>query len=292
MSTDENACRRRIAELRRAAARRPRTRSGHPQRRGRRVRRRRVDGQGHRVYTLEGADRPYRILRRADAAGRGHADRRRHDRLLQPRLCRSARHAAREGRRRRRSSTSMVEGDRPSASAACARRASGASQAEVVASTDRRASVPVLLTVNTMPPGERNGVRPARHRPHRAAAPGEAARRRWRALRDTEEAAQGRADCPRNRRKDEFLATLAHELRNPLAPIRNALADHAAAARADEARRAGPRHDASGSSQHMVRLVDDLLDVSRITQGKIELRKEPVDTGRRSSAARSRPAGR
>ncbi|WP_374565974.1 ATP-binding protein [Ideonella sp.] len=78
-----------------------------------------------------------------------------------------------------------------------------------------------------------------------------------------------------DRRKDEFLATLAHELRNPLAPIRNALqmmqmtADHEVHA------------DAHGiierQLRQMVHLVDDLLDVSRISQGKVELRREHVD---------------
>ena len=78
-----------------------------------------------------------------------------------------------------------------------------------------------------------------------------------------------------DRRKDEFLATLAHELRNPLAPIRNALEilRHAGSqdATADEARGIMGRQ-----VEQLVRLVDDLLDVSRITRGKIELRREIV----------------
>lgn len=78
-----------------------------------------------------------------------------------------------------------------------------------------------------------------------------------------------------DRRKDEFLATLAHELRNPLAPIRNGLqliklAEHqpdvAAPAIGIMERQVG----------HMVRLIDDLLDLSRITRGKLALRKERV----------------
>ena len=79
-----------------------------------------------------------------------------------------------------------------------------------------------------------------------------------------------------DQRKDEFLATLAHELRNPLAPIRNSLQflrlagnDQAAAEHAAEI--------IDRQVNHLVRLVDDLLEVSRITRGKIELRKEPVD---------------
>ncbi|HYB99424.1 MAG TPA: PAS domain S-box protein [Candidatus Limnocylindrales bacterium] len=78
-----------------------------------------------------------------------------------------------------------------------------------------------------------------------------------------------------DRRKDEFLATLAHELRNPLAPIRNSLhilrmQDGGSAAR-DRVHEMMERQVA-----HMVRLVDDLLELSRISRGKIELRKERV----------------
>ena len=78
-----------------------------------------------------------------------------------------------------------------------------------------------------------------------------------------------------DRRKDEFLATLAHELRNPLAPISNALA---LMARPDGAP-AIPHLLPIISRQvnYMVRLVDDLLEISRITSGKIELRRAPTD---------------
>jgi signal transduction histidine kinase len=79
-----------------------------------------------------------------------------------------------------------------------------------------------------------------------------------------------------NRRKNEFLAMLAHELRNPLAPIRNAVevlrVRGAATPELEWARGVIDRQ-----VQHLVRLVDDLLDVSRITRGKIQLKKEPVD---------------
>ncbi|MDI1437006.1 hybrid sensor histidine kinase/response regulator [Polyangium sorediatum] len=80
-----------------------------------------------------------------------------------------------------------------------------------------------------------------------------------------------------DRRKDEFLATLAHELRNPLAPIRTGLSLLQMAR--DEAQ--GQRIRAMMERQvgHMVRMVDDLLDVSRITRGKVELRKERVELG-------------
>jgi len=78
-----------------------------------------------------------------------------------------------------------------------------------------------------------------------------------------------------DRRKDEFLATLAHELRNPLAPMRNGLHIMSIAGLSNPSqRRAYEVMDRQLS--HMVRLVDDLLDVSRITRGKLELRKERV----------------
>ncbi len=86
-----------------------------------------------------------------------------------------------------------------------------------------------------------------------------------------------------DRRKDEFLATLAHELRNPLAPLRNGLQVMKLAA-GD----AGAVEQARGMMERqlgqMVRLVDDLLDVSRITRGKLQLRRERVDL---ASAVRS-----
>jgi len=79
-----------------------------------------------------------------------------------------------------------------------------------------------------------------------------------------------------DRRKDEFLAMLAHELRNPLAPLRNGLELlRSPGAEKEAARRAGELMHRQ--LQHLVRLVDDLLDVSRIMRGKIQLRKETTD---------------
>ncbi len=75
-----------------------------------------------------------------------------------------------------------------------------------------------------------------------------------------------------DRRKNEFLAMLAHELRNPLAPIRNAL--HVMKMTPQPELRHEAEDTVERQLKHMVHLVDDLMDVSRITQGKIELRKE------------------
>jgi signal transduction histidine kinase len=81
-----------------------------------------------------------------------------------------------------------------------------------------------------------------------------------------------------DRRKDDFLAILAHELRNPLAPMSNAI---------EILQRVGPKDPElvrirsliDRQVRHMTRLVDDLLDVARITQGKIQLRSEPLELG-------------
>jgi PAS domain S-box-containing protein len=81
-----------------------------------------------------------------------------------------------------------------------------------------------------------------------------------------------------DRRKDEFLATLAHELRNPLAPIRNSI-QILRAPRASERDRELATATIDRQVTLLVRLVDDLLDVSRITRGKVVLKWENVDLG-------------
>jgi PAS domain S-box-containing protein len=79
-----------------------------------------------------------------------------------------------------------------------------------------------------------------------------------------------------DRRKDEFLATLAHELRNPLAPIRNA-AQVLRQRDLDDPHLRSARDVIDRQVQQMVRLIDDLLDISRITRGKLHLRKARVE---------------
>lgn len=91
------------------------------------------------------------------------------------------------------------------------------------------------------------------------------------ALKEAEEALRD-AD----RRKDEFLATLAHELRNPLAPITNAIAILRSPQVRDETRMR-MLDLMERQARHLVRLVDDLLEVSRITSGKINIELERVD---------------
>ncbi len=78
------------------------------------------------------------------------------------------------------------------------------------------------------------------------------------------------------RRKDEFLAMLAHELRNPLAPIQNAV-HILEIAQASSATQAAAREIIGRQLAHIVRLVDDLLDVSRLSRGKLSLEQEVID---------------
>ncbi|HEX5273590.1 MAG TPA: response regulator [Gemmataceae bacterium] len=82
-----------------------------------------------------------------------------------------------------------------------------------------------------------------------------------------------------DRKKNEFLAMLAHELRNPLAPIRNGIhLLRAVGTRDPQVREV--RDMMERQVQHLIRLVDDLLDLSRITRGKVRLQAEPLDLGK------------
>jgi PAS domain S-box-containing protein len=81
-----------------------------------------------------------------------------------------------------------------------------------------------------------------------------------------------------DRRKDEFLAMLSHELRNPMAPILTAV-EILRLAPTDAKTSAGARAVIERQVTHLKRLLDDLLDVSRVSQGKIELRRERLDLG-------------
>jgi signal transduction histidine kinase/CheY-like chemotaxis protein len=92
-----------------------------------------------------------------------------------------------------------------------------------------------------------------------------------------------------DRRKDEFLATLAHELRNPLAPLRNGLQILRLSAEKPELAEPA-RAMMERQLEHMVRLVDDLLDMSRISTGKIDLRREWAELGAIVHSARESAA--
>ncbi|HEV7138249.1 MAG TPA: PAS domain S-box protein [Steroidobacteraceae bacterium] len=105
-------------------------------------------------------------------------------------------------------------------------------------------------------------------------------------LRESEEQLRRSEEALRdaNQRKDEFLALLAHELRNPLAPIRYAVAANRKADRTPEQRRWADEI-MERQVAHMSRLLDDLLDVSRITRGTLELKKAPAELTSVLSAA-------
>src|SRR6185437_10939410 len=77
---------------------------------------------------------------------------------------------------------------------------------------------------------------------------------------------------------DEFLAILAHELRNPLAPIRNSM-QLMQASEGDVGTMSAARAIVERQIKHLSRIIDDLLDISRVTQGKLELHPQPTDLG-------------
>ncbi len=93
-----------------------------------------------------------------------------------------------------------------------------------------------------------------------------------------------------SRQKDEFLATLAHELRNPLAPIRNAV-QYLGMDNLQESDVTTARDVIERQVKIMVRLIDDLLDVSRISRNQLDLRKQPIELARvvESAVESSRP---
>ncbi len=90
-----------------------------------------------------------------------------------------------------------------------------------------------------------------------------------------------------NRNKTEFLAVLAHELRNPLAPIRNGL-EILRAAGADSPVANKTSAMMTRQISHLVRLIDDLLDIARINSGKVTLRRSDVELWARSSTWHSK----
>ena len=221
-----------------------------------------AEPHGNRIYTLESADRPYRLLVEQMQQGAvtlsvdgaiAYCNRRFADLLCLP--------------HERLTGVAFREFIPPDGRALyeslLQQGRSGAGQCETHLQRADGGLVLVFLTFNALPPdcGAAVGVlvtdlTSQRHHEKLNAA--------VEALRESD------------RRKNEFLAMLAHELRNPLAPIRNAL---------QVMRLAGGdgKVDASACIMmerqvgQMVRLVDDLLDVSRISRGKIDLRKERVE---------------
>ena len=219
-------------------------------------------GDGERIYTREGADRPYRlfveqmqqaaITLNADGAI-AYCNQRFADLLDRP-------HEQLTGTALR---DFIATGEKPFYDGLLKLGLAGTGEGEAQLQKDDGTLIPAFLTINALPPdtGVAVGVlvtdlTTQRHHEKLAAA--------VEALRDAD------------RRKNEFLALLAHELRNPLTPIRNALqilqlTDGDAA----EVKSASEMMDRQVSQ--MVRLIDDLLDVSRISRGKIELRTGLVE---------------
>ncbi len=226
---------------------------------------------GETVYALETADRPYRVLVEQMAAGRRHPRRRGADRLLQP----EAQPA--DGRRERRARRHPLR----------VPVLRGAARRGRAASWRRPARPPARSRPGS---GWTAGSPPCRSARPRS---GSSTWRSWRssptsrtqkekaALVAAREALQ-RAD----RQKDEFLATLAHELRNPLAPIRNTVS--LLQSRLQPGSEALPGIEViERQVEHMALLLDDLLDVSQLTRGAMRAAQ-----GAGAAAAGGRPRDR
>ena len=144
----------------------------------------------------------------------------------------------------------------------------GADSAESSQATRTLGNVTLLerpLQVTTLLSAVRTAIR-ARERQYQIRGHLEAQERSERALRLADQ------------RKDEFLATLGHELRNPLAPLLTGL-ELLKAARIQDPRVTQTTAIMERQIQHLIRLVDDLLEVSRITRGLIDIQREPLDLG-------------
>ena len=219
------------------------------------------DTNGERIYTLQTADRPYRVL--VESMQQGALTLSAEGLVL---FC-NARLAALLQRPRERLTGSafdtLVPASERAAIVELLRRGSVSTcESETIMTRDDGTSVPVLLTVSALPPEAAAAICVlvtdlTEHQHY------EELRQAQAALREAD------------RRKDEFLATLAHELRNPLAPIRNAVQVLRMGATSDPQLHS-MRELIERQLTQMVRLIDDLLDVSRITLDKLELRKERV----------------
>jgi PAS domain S-box-containing protein len=218
---------------------------------------------GNRVYTLEGADRPYRLLveQMQQGAATLHADGTIAYCNLRLAELLGVPHEKLTGASLR---DFVAEGDRPIYDELLGqgRIASGRGEAGLLRADG--GSIPVYLTLNVLPAdcGAAIGVlvtdlTSQKHHEELAAAE--------EALREID------------RRKNEFLAMLAHELRNPLAPMRNAVTILQQRTGVDAATVQATSAMLARQVNQMVRLVDDLLDVSRISRNKVDLRKECID---------------
>jgi PAS domain S-box-containing protein len=230
-----------------------------------------VEGpEGERVYTLQGADHPYRALIEAmqqgavSLSGEGmvlYCNRCFADMVKTPHEKVIGAAAA----------TFLPPSQRSSFEAMLRQGRTGGSQGELQFQATGGTLLPVFLSLSPLPLGDTVAL--------------------CMVVTDLTEQKKNQNLQEENRRKDEFLAMLAHELRNPLAPIRNAVAILRHLNPADE-KLVYSRDIIERQVEHLTRLVDDLLDVSRITLGKVKLQKERVELATIVSRAveASRPA--
>jgi PAS domain S-box-containing protein len=215
-----------------------------------------VEGaDGERVYTLQGADHPYRAL--IESMQQGAVSLGPDGTVL---YC-NGRFAEMVARPQEKVIGAAMAGfilapDRPLFEDLFRRGRGPGSQGELRVDAAGSPPIPAYLALSPLPPGNSAGI--------------------CLVVSDLTEQKKHQDLLEVNRRKDEFLAMLAHELRNPLAPIRNALYLMKRGA-VDESSAVEVRSMMERQVEHLARLIDDLMDVSRISTGKVELRVEEVD---------------
>lgn len=170
---------------------------------------------------------------------------------------------------------------------------SGFELAELMRSTERTRKVPIIFLTAGMVDSQRRirgyekGAVDFLTKPIEGASLLNKATTFFELARQRQELAQSNVKLEEaDRRKNEFLAMLAHELRNPLAPLRNA-AEILQTAGVSPEEKEQAQSILTRQIENMARMIDDLLDVSRITEGKIELRKQAVDLSTVLNAAAS-----
>jgi PAS domain S-box-containing protein len=206
---------------------------------------------GDRVYTLEGADHPYRTL--IESMQQGAVSLSQDGTVLYCNRCFADMLRQSQERIIGAAAASFVEPPQQADFQSLLRQASTAGgQGEFQFQTPGGGRLPVYLAL--APLGLRNAVAICM------------------VVTDLTEQKKHQYVQETNHRKDEFLAMLAHELRNPLAPLRSAL--ELLRLSQDETTLHAVRGIMERQIRHLVRLVDDLLDVSRVMRGRIELRKE------------------
>lgn len=211
--------------------------------------------EGEQIYTLHGADHPYRTL--TEAMQQGAMSLNADGTILYSNLCFAQLVATAHEKVVGSSITSWISsGYKATFEQLLLQGFQAKSQGEIELNTAHGTNIPVFVALSPLPLPESQSI--------------------CMVVTDLTEQKKHQDLQEINRRKDEFLAMLAHELRNPLAPIQNAVVILQHLGVTNE-KLTYAREIIDRQVHHLSHLVDDLLDVSRITLGKVKLEKQPLE---------------